>query len=60
MEHILALAQWQPSREGYLKFLTEAKTMFETLENIVEEAAHPDCEPPLGHFCRFSPAMTHR
>lgn len=34
--------KWQPSREGYLKFLTESKTMFKTLENIVEEAAHPD------------------
>ena len=36
--------QWQPSREGYLRFLTESKEVYETLEGIVAEAHHPDCE----------------
>lgn len=36
--------QWQPSREGYLRFLTESKVVYETLEGIVAEAHHPDCE----------------
>lgn len=39
-----ALLQWQPTREGYLKFLAESKTLFETLEDIVLAAPHPDCE----------------
>jgi heme oxygenase len=34
--------KWQPTREGYLKFLAESKTLFETLEDIVEAAPHPD------------------
>ena len=38
--------QWEPTREGYLKFLAESKALFQTLENIVEEAPHPDC----GHL----------
>ena len=37
------LTQWEPTREGYLKFLAESKALFQTLENIVEEAPHPDC-----------------
>lgn len=48
----IAPVQWQPTREGYLKFLAESRTLFETLENIVEEAAHPDCERIA--FARFS------
>ena len=38
------LVQWQPSREGYLRFLTESKEVYQTLEGIVAEAHHPDCE----------------
>ncbi|CAL5228825.1 g12026 [Coccomyxa viridis] len=37
-----AWKQWQPSREGYLRFLTESKEVYETLEGIVAEAHHPD------------------
>ena len=43
--------QWQPSREGYLRFLTESKEVYETLEGIVAEAHHPDCEhSPLRYY----------
>jgi heme oxygenase len=34
--------KWEPTREGYLKFLAESKALFQTLENIVEAAPHPD------------------
>jgi hypothetical protein len=36
--------QWEPTREGYLQFLADSKTLFMTLEDIVNEAPHPDCE----------------
>ena len=38
-------AQWQPTREGYLRFLTESKAVYETLERIVAEASHSECTP---------------
>ncbi|KAK9842217.1 hypothetical protein WJX81_001029 [Elliptochloris bilobata] len=34
--------KWQPTREGYLRFLTESKAVYEVLERIVEEASHPE------------------
>ncbi|CAL8470900.1 g10442 [Coccomyxa elongata] len=33
---------WEPSRPGYLRFLTESKEVYETLESIVAEASHPE------------------
>ena len=36
--------QWQPSREGYLRFLTESKAVYDTMENIIAEAPFPECE----------------
>jgi hypothetical protein len=38
--------QWQPTREGYLRFLVESKVVYDTLEQIVAEASHPECECP--------------
>jgi hypothetical protein len=37
--------QWEPSRAGYLRFLTESKEVYETLENIVTQASFPECKP---------------
>lgn len=44
--------QWQPTREGYLQFLAESRLLFQTLEDIMAEAPHPDCAPlVLGRHC---------
>jgi len=34
--------KWQPTKEGYLKFLVESKEVFQTMEDIVQEASHPE------------------
>ena len=36
--------QWQPTREGYLRFLVESKEVYNTLESIVTDAQHSDCK----------------
>lgn len=38
------VAKWEPSVEGYLRFLVDSKLVFQTLEDIVERAAVPWCE----------------
>lgn len=38
------LAKWEPSVEGYLKFLVDSKLVYDTLERIVEKAPFPECE----------------
>jgi len=38
------VGQWQPSMKGYLKFLVDSKLVYDTMESIVEKAAHPSCE----------------
>lgn len=38
------VAKWEPSVEGYLKFLVDSKLVYDTLERIVEKAAFPECE----------------
>ncbi|XP_066378561.1 heme oxygenase 1, chloroplastic-like [Miscanthus floridulus] len=35
------IAKWQPTVEGYLRFLVDSKLVFETLEAIVDRAAIP-------------------
>ncbi|KAL3629572.1 Heme oxygenase 1 [Castilleja foliolosa] len=35
------VAKWDPSIEGYLKFLVDSKLVFDTLERIVDKAAIP-------------------
>jgi hypothetical protein len=37
-------AQFAPTREGYLQFLAESKAVYDTLERIMNEAKHPQCE----------------
>lgn len=36
------VARWDPSVEGYLKFLVDSKVVYDTLEGIVEKAAFPE------------------
>ncbi|XP_006345230.1 heme oxygenase 1, chloroplastic [Solanum tuberosum] len=36
------LAKWEPSVEGYLKFLVDSKLVYDTLEKIVEKAPFPE------------------
>ncbi|XP_019189601.1 PREDICTED: heme oxygenase 1, chloroplastic-like [Ipomoea nil] len=36
------VARWEPSVEGYLKFLVDSKFVYDTLEKIVEKAPFPD------------------
>ncbi|KAF8400645.1 hypothetical protein HHK36_013944 [Tetracentron sinense] len=35
------VAKWQPSIEGYLRFLVDSKLVYDTLETIIEKAAYP-------------------
>ncbi|CAL0327783.1 unnamed protein product [Lupinus luteus] len=35
------VAKWEPSVDGYLKFLVDSKLVYDTLEKIVEEPAYP-------------------
>ncbi|KAL3147622.1 Heme oxygenase 1 [Trebouxia sp. C0009 RCD-2024] len=34
--------KWQPTREGYLKFLVESKLVYDALEQVVQEASVPE------------------
>ena len=43
--------QWQPTREGYLRFLVESKEVYNTLESIVADAQHSHCKSPA---CTYS------
>ncbi|XP_024393106.1 heme oxygenase 1, chloroplastic [Physcomitrium patens] len=38
------IGQWQPTIEGYLKFLVDSKEVYDTMETIVQKAAHPSYE----------------
>lgn len=38
------VAKWEPTVEGYLRFLVDSKLVYDTLENIVEKASVPYCE----------------
>eukprot|EP00252_Welwitschia_mirabilis_P019776 TRINITY_DN4676_c0_g1_i1.p1 TRINITY_DN4676_c0_g1~~TRINITY_DN4676_c0_g1_i1.p1 ORF type:complete len:285 (-),score=45.99 TRINITY_DN4676_c0_g1_i1:240-1094(-) len=35
------VGKWEPTVEGYLKFLVDSKVVYETLESIVAKASHP-------------------
>uniref|UniRef100_A0A7C9B2E2 heme oxygenase (biliverdin-producing) n=1 Tax=Opuntia streptacantha TaxID=393608 RepID=A0A7C9B2E2_OPUST len=39
-------AKWEPSVEGYLKFLVDSKVVFDTMERIVDEA-------PVAYYAEF-------
>ncbi|XVF48094.1 hypothetical protein PTKIN_Ptkin03bG0163700 [Pterospermum kingtungense] len=36
-----AVRQWEPSIDGYLKFLVDSKLVYDTLEGIIDKAAFP-------------------
>ncbi|KAK4344379.1 hypothetical protein RND71_037473 [Anisodus tanguticus] len=36
------MAKWEPSVEGYLKFLVDSKLVYDTLEKIMEKAPFPE------------------
>ncbi|KAF2312916.1 hypothetical protein GH714_042428 [Hevea brasiliensis] len=36
-----AVPKWEPSVEGYLRFLVDSKLVYDTLESIVDKAAYP-------------------
>lgn len=38
------VAKWEPTIEGYLKFLVDSKLVYDTLEKIVEISSFPECE----------------
>lgn len=38
------VAKWQPTIEGYLKFLVDSKLVYDTLETIMQKAPFPECE----------------
>lgn len=35
------IGKWEPTIEGYLKFLVDSKLVYDTLETIVQKASHP-------------------
>jgi heme oxygenase len=39
-----AVRKWEPSIDGYLKFLVDSKLVYDTLEEIVEKASFPFCK----------------
>ncbi|RWW42738.1 hypothetical protein BHE74_00051677 [Ensete ventricosum] len=50
------VAKWEPSVEGYLRFLVDSKLVYDTLETIVQEAVYPYCKSPsnMSFFSWFS------
>ncbi|KAF8034481.1 hypothetical protein BT93_C0711 [Corymbia citriodora subsp. variegata] len=36
-----SVVKWEPSVDGYLKFLVDSKLVYDTLEKIVEDSAYP-------------------
>lgn len=35
------IGKWEPTIEGYLKFLVDSKVVYDTLEDVVQKAAYP-------------------
>lgn len=40
------MAKWEPTREGYLRFLVESKAVYDAMEGIMKDGSHPE-------FARF-------
>lgn len=38
------VAKWEPTVDGYLRFLVDSKLVYDTLEGIIDEATFPTCE----------------
>ncbi|CAN6545144.1 unnamed protein product [Malus baccata var. baccata] len=41
------VAKWEPTVDGYLKFLVDSELVYDTLEEIVEKASFPSSASPL-------------
>lgn len=39
-----SVAKWDPTVDGYLRFLVDSKLVYDTLEGIIEKAPFPSCE----------------
>ena len=39
-----SVTQWEPTMDGYLRFLVDSKLVYDTLEKIIDGAAYPSCE----------------
>lgn len=42
------MAKWEPSEAGYLQFLVDSKHLYQTMEDLMEEAAHPSYKVFVG------------
>lgn len=40
-------ATWQPTTEGFVKYLVDSKLVFETLDRIIDESNHVACKRVL-------------
>lgn len=40
-------ATWQPTTEGFVKYLVDSKLVFETLDRIIDESNHVSCKRVL-------------
>lgn len=38
------VTKWEPTVDGYLRFLVDSKLVYDTLERIIEKAPFPSCE----------------
>lgn len=38
------VAKWEPTVEGYLRFLVDSKLVYDTLEEIISQSTFPTCE----------------
>lgn len=38
------VAKWEPTVEGYLRFLVDSKLVYDTLEGIIHQSTFPTCE----------------
>lgn len=38
------VAKWEPSMDGYIKFLVDSKKVYDVMETIVAKASHPSCK----------------
>ncbi|XVF76657.1 hypothetical protein PTKIN_Ptkin13bG0284200 [Pterospermum kingtungense] len=45
-----AVRKWEPSVEGYLKFLVDSKLVYDTLEGLIDKATFPSCGGLLNYM----------
>lgn len=38
-----SVSKWDPTIDGYLKFLVDSMVVFDTLEKIIQHAFYPSC-----------------